>query len=168
VRVGTPELARTVSLLARFPNTGGQVLLAGPVDLVRTAGFVGRSKLSFTAPGETVKVSFGSEDGLSVSRQVEDRETTAALTGRQTQHHVITLRVSNARPEPASLFIEERIPVSEVKEVKVEALTRDCKPPPQEVSAKGIARWALQLPPHGTSTVQFVWELSATSKVDGL
>jgi Domain of unknown function (DUF4139)/N-terminal domain of unknown function (DUF4140) len=162
------ELTPVASLVARFPNASGQVLLAGPVDLVRQAGFVGRSLLPFAAPGETVKLSFGSIDGLQVVRATDEKVDESRMTGRRTTTRTVTLHVSNARPEAATLVLEERLPVSEVKEVEVQVLAAQCSPPPASVSPHGIARLELSLPPHGTRTARFVWELSAAAKVAGV
>lgn len=167
-RVCPSELSSLVTVLSRFPNSSGQVLLAGPVDLVRQSGFVGRAQLKFAAPGETVKLAFGSEDGVTVVRELEERIEEARLTGRRTTTKKVLLHVSNARPEPAKLVIEERIPVSEVKEVEVQVLTKACSPAPSTVTKDGIARVELELPPNGTKTAVFSWELSAAAKVAGL
>ena len=167
-RVCPSELTQLVSLVARFPNESGQVLLAGPVDLVRQSGFVGRSLLPFAAPGELVKLSFGSEDGMQVIRSTEEKIDEARLSGRRTTTRRVTLHVSNARPDAAQLVIEERVPVSEVKEVEIEVLTRDCSPPPSVVTKDGVARIELELLPHGTKTAKFAWELSAAGKVTGM
>jgi uncharacterized protein (TIGR02231 family) len=167
-RVCPAELTPLVSLVARFPNTSGQVLLAGPVDLIRTGGFVGRSSLSFAAPGETVKLSFGSEDGLRVVRSVETKSEEARLTGRRTSRHVISLFVSNASTEAAKIQVEERLPVSEVKEVEVQVLTRECSPAPASVSKEGVAKFEVSLPPNGTTKATFAWELSRSSNVTGV
>jgi uncharacterized protein (TIGR02231 family) len=167
-RVCPAELTPLTSLVARFPNASGQVLLAGPVDLVRQSGYVGRSQLAFAAPGELVKVSFGSEDGLRLVRSTEEKVDEARLTGRRTTTRVVTLHVSNARGEPSRLVIEERIPVSEVKEVEIQVLAKECSPPPSVITKDGIARIELELPAHGTKTARFAWELSAAGKVAGV
>jgi uncharacterized protein (TIGR02231 family) len=167
-RVCPAELTRVVSLVARFPNTSGQVVLAGPVDLIRQNGFVGRSQLKFTAPGEPLKLSFGSEDGLQIVRATEEKVDEARLTGRRTTTRKVLLHVSNARPESATVVIEERVPVSEVKDVEVQVLKAECAPAPGPLSRDGIARLELSLPPHGTQVVTFAWELQAAAKVSGV
>ena len=83
-RVCPAEVTSLVFVLARFPNSSGQVLLAGPVDLIRDSGLVGRAQLKFAAPGETVKLSFGNEDGLQVIRDTEEKVEEARLSGRRT------------------------------------------------------------------------------------
>lgn len=167
-RVCPAELTQSVSLVARFPNAGGQVLLAGPVDLVRQSGFVGRSQLKFAAPGETLKLSFGSEDGLRVERVQEEKLDESRLTGRRTTVRTVTHFVSNASLAAARVVIEERVPVSEVKEVEVQVLTRACSPAPAAVSKEGVARIELELPANGTKKATFAWELQAAGKVAGV
>lgn len=163
-----PELSALAFTVARFGNEGGSVLLAGPVDLIRAAGFVGRSQVSFTAPGETLKLSFGSEDGVRVTRSVDEKVDEARLTGRRTTKKTVTLHLSNASTTPRKLLLEERVFVSEVKEVEVQVLQKECDPAPSPVSKDGIARLEVALPPNATKKVKFVWEVSAAGKVAGL
>lgn len=167
-RVCPAELSSLVFLVAKFQNESGRLLLSGPVDLVRDSGFVGRSQLGFCAPGEVAKLSFGSEDGLTVVRDVEEKIDEARLTGRRTTRKTITLHVSNARNQASTLLIEERVPVSEVKEVEVQVLTKECQPQPQALTRDGIARILLELPAHGTRLATFTWELAAAAKVAAL
>jgi uncharacterized protein (TIGR02231 family) len=167
-RVCTPELSSLAFVVARFPNQGGAVLLAGPVDLVRQSGFVGRAQLKFAAPGETVRLSFGNEDGVQVVRERNDKQDTALLTGRKTTTTLVKLHVSNTSAHHVRLVLEERVPVSEVKEIEVQVLGRECSPQASNISKDGVARLELELAPNATQTARFAWELSAASKVAGV
>lgn len=162
-RVCPAELSSLVYVLSRFPNGSGQVLLAGPVDLIRDSGLVGRAQLKFAAPGETVKLSFGNEDGLQVIRDTDEKIEEARLTGRRTTTKKVQLHVSNTRSQPARLIIEERVPVSEVKEVEINVLTKDTP-----LTKDGIARLEVELGANSTKTTTFTWELSAAAKVAGV
>lgn len=167
-RVCCPELTPLVSLVARFPNSGANVLLAGPVDLIRRSGFVGRSQLKFAAVGETVQLSFGSEDTVRVTRNVDEKVEEARLTGRRTTTRTVKLYVSNLSGEPQVLSLEERIPVSEVKEVEVRVLEKESKPAPKSISKDGIAKFDVSLAANAQQKLELCWELSAASKVAGL
>jgi hypothetical protein len=167
-RLCVPEHSALVALVAKFENPGPAVLLAGPVDLVRSSGFVGRAQLPFAAPHELVKLSFGSEDGLRVVRTVDEKTEEGRITGKRTTTRVVHLHVSNAAEVPAQLTVEERLPVSEVKEVEVQLLEKQCLPPPSEVSKEGIARLRVELKPNETRRLAFAWELTAAAKVAGL
>jgi uncharacterized protein (TIGR02231 family) len=162
------EFSTLAFTVVRVPNEGGSVLLAGPVDLIRSAGFVGRSLVSFTAPGETMMLSFGSEDGVRVTRVVGEKLEEARLTGRRTTKKTVTLYVSNASTTPKTLLLEERVFVSEVKDVEVQVLQKECDPAPSPASKEGITRIEVALAANATKKVTFVWEVSTAAKVAGL
>lgn len=163
-----PEHSPLAYLTARFVNRANHVMLAGPVDLVRQSGFMGRAQMRFAAAGEMVRLPFGSEDHLRVVRAVEEKQDEARITGRRTTHRNVKLFISNASGLDANLVVEERIPVSEVKEVEVNVITKECKPAPGTVSKDGIARFEVALPPRQQKDVVFAYEVSAAGKVMGL
>lgn len=163
-----PEQSPLVSLVATFRNDARAVLLAGPVDLVRESGFVGRSQLRFAARGDEVKLSFGSEDHLRVAREETRRDEESRLTGRRTIQRAVQLFVSNAGGQPVRLSLEERIPVSEVKEVEVSLRSKDTQPSPAEVTRDGIVRFALDLPAREHREVKLAYDVSAAAKVVGI
>jgi uncharacterized protein (TIGR02231 family) len=167
-RVCRAEVSNLVYALARFRNTSGGLLLAGPVDLVRNAGLVGRAQLSLSAPGEAMHLSFGNEDGVYVVRDIDEKVDESRLSGRKTTTKKVTLHLSNTRSEAMRLILEERLPVSEVKEVEIDVLTNACNPSPTEVTKDGIARIALEVGAHATKTAKFCWELKAKSNVAGI
>ncbi|MFL5344477.1 MAG: mucoidy inhibitor MuiA family protein [Hyalangium sp.] len=166
--VGTPEHSSLVHRVARFENKGPSVLLAGPVDLVRTSGYVGRAQLSFAGVGERVKLGFGSEDALRIARQVETKLDTNRLTGRKIRTHFVKLFLSNTGSRPEQIAIEERMPVSEVEAVEIELLKDKAKPAPAKVSQDGIIRFELPAPARSQQELAFTYTVSSSSKVAGL
>lgn len=166
--LGTPEHSSLVHRVARFDNRGPAVLLAGPVDLVRTSGYVGRAQLKFTGLGERLKLGFGSEDTLRIARLVDSKEDTQRLTGRRTRTHLIKLFLSNTGPRPEKVVLEERMPVSEVEAVEVKLLAEQTRPAPTKVSEEGIVRFELAAPPRSQQELAFTYSVSSSSKVAGL
>ena len=155
--------------MARFDNAGRQPLLAGPVDLVRDSGFVGRSQLKFAAVGERVKLSFGSEDALRVVRDVIEKQDESRLTGRRTTRREVRLFVSNTGGRAEKVAIEERMLVSEVKEVEVKAPAQG-HPPGAGLRLEGRHR-ALRAgacPRASRQKVELAYEISAAAKVAGI
>ena len=78
------------------------------------------------------------------------------------------LFVSNASSEPVHLALEERIPVSEVKEVEVSLRAKDTRPAPSEVTKDGIVRFVLELPAREHREVTLAYDVSASAKVAGI
>ena len=170
-----PELSPLVVAVARFANTSGHVLLAGPVDLVRGSGFVGRGEVAFAGIGEEVRLAFGSEDTFRVVRHVEESRETAGLAGinqrtvitRRARLFVSRLDVPDGGGEQ-EVVIRERIPVSEVSAVEVRLRTESCLPPPDDVDAEGMVRYVLRLGPGERREISLVHEITASAAVTGL
>jgi uncharacterized protein (TIGR02231 family) len=163
-----PELSSLVSQVVRFRNGTGQVLLSGPVDLVRGSGFVGRGELRFTAVDAPAELSFGSEDTFRVTRAVEESRDTTTLTGRTVLTRTVRLAVSRFAPPgsaPLTVAVKERIPVSELAAVEVRLDKERCSPAPDETDAEGVVRYALTLGPDDRRTLVLGYEISAARAV---
>lgn len=167
-----PELSALVTEVVRFRNPAAGPLLAGPVDLVRGSGFVGRGELRFTAAGAPAELAFGSSDGYRVLRETEETRGTTGLTQRTSLTRTVRVHVSRlsapGEQGERTVTVRERIPVSEVSAVEVRLHKEACDPLPDELDADGVARWQLDLPPGGRRTVTLVYEVSASAKVVGL
>ncbi|MFE0464913.1 DUF4139 domain-containing protein [Kitasatospora sp. NPDC058965] len=174
-RTAAPELSPLVSEVVGFRNPAGHPLLAGPVELVRGSGFVGRGELRFTAAGAAAELSFPGADDYRLLREVEEERSSTGLPGLG-QRSVLTrtVRVHVSRLSPPgeqgeqSVTVRERIPVSEVSAVEVRLREAACDPRPDAVDAEGVVRWELPLPPNGRRTVTLVYDLMASTKVTGL
>ena len=165
--VATPEKSPLASVVARFENTGPAVLLAGPVELARQSGYVGRGQIAFAGKGEEVKLSFGSEDRLRVGRHDAVETSESKLTGRRSTRHRVKVWLTNLADAPANLVVEERIPVSELAEVQIE-LARKESSSSASVSEDGIVRYELALEGLAKRELSLVYDVSASSKVQGL
>ncbi|NVJ13045.1 mucoidy inhibitor MuiA family protein [Myxococcus sp. AM010] len=166
--VAMPEQSPLVHRVARFDNTGPTVLLAGPVKLVRTHGYVGRAQLRFTGKGERVKLGFGSEDALRVARTEDVGRETSRLTGRKVTTHKVRLFLSNMGAQAVPVAIEERIPVSEVEAVEIQLLRESTKPAPARVSEEGIIRFELTASPRSQQELAMDYVVTSAAKVAGL
>ncbi len=168
----SPELSPLVTRVVRFDNRSGHALLAGPVDLVRGGGFVGRGTLDFTAPGAPAELAYGSRDDIRVVRYAEEAHDTTGLAQRSVTTHTVRLHLSrfSAPGEDGErvVALRERIPVSEVSAVEVRLREESCSPAPSSVDGEGIVRWDVSLPPGGRRTVTLVYEVSAAAKVVGI
>jgi uncharacterized protein (TIGR02231 family) len=163
-----PELSALVTQVARFRNSTGQVLLSGPVDLIRGSGFVGRGELRFTAEGAPAELSFGSEDTFRVTRSVEESRDTTALTGRTVITRTVRLALSRFAPAgapPLAVVVRERIPVSEITAVDIHLDKERSSPPPDGADADGIVRYDLTLAADDRRTLTLGYEITASKAV---
>ncbi len=165
--IARPERTTLVHRRSKQVNAAKHPVLAGPVELLRESGYVGRGTIDFIAPGEKFAFGWGAEDGLRVKRTVHEKRETAKLTGKQTVLRTVELFLSNLDDKAATLRLEERIPVSEIENVTILLDERETSPL-AKADDQGIVGWAITLPPHGSQKVKLVYRLVASSDVRGL
>lgn len=167
-RVLMSELCREVLVRTRCQNVGPHPILAGPVDLIKSCGLVGRGYLPYTAPAETFTLGWGSHPELRCVRQDKSSaEEKSTLSGWRSKELHTEIHLSNLGPNSVSLDVLERIPVSELKTVKVEqdlARTTDRVAHDKD----GFLKFQVQLPPFGRKTVSVAYLLSRKKDVEGL
>jgi len=140
------ELCAEVLQRSSQVNESPYPLLAGPVDLVREAGHVGRTQLSYVGRGERFTLGWGPQSSLRVVRSEErgKEEKDDLLGGWVKQVQKVTLTLSNLSVQSHSLTVIERVPVSEVKQVEVVV---DSKATSQGAApdSRGFITWTLNL-----------------------
>ncbi len=147
-----PELGSAVVHKVSLANAGSSPILAGPVDLIARSGPIGRTTVLFVAPGERFDLGFGPDPAVRLRRQSERVEVEPGVLSRhlETQHSV-TLHLSNLSTEPRTFTVRERIPVSELEQVKVKfdrkATTADAEP-----DDNGFVSWPVTLAGGGNET----------------
>jgi uncharacterized protein (TIGR02231 family) len=161
-----PELAAAVMLRTRQVNPARHPLLAGPVDLVRNSGRVGRTSTLFVAPGERFELGWGPDPALRVHRSVErldeDRRTMSAWTRKPRR---VDIKLSNLGAAPRRVEVSERIAVSEIEKVEVELVEATHRATPD---ADGILTWPVDLKGYGRGEVSVTWTLVVHDDVHGL
>lgn len=165
--IARPERTTLVHRRSKQVNAAKHPVLAGPVELLRDSGYVGRGTIEFIAPGEKFAFGWGAEDGLRVKRDVSEKRETAKLTGKQTVIRTVELYLSNLDDKAATFRLEERIPVSEIENVTILLDERETSPL-AKADDQGIVGWTITLPPHGSQKVKLVYRLVASSDVRGL
>jgi uncharacterized protein (TIGR02231 family) len=161
-----PELALGVLLRTEQANTAAHPLLAGPVDLVRRSGLVGRTSLLYVAPGERFELGWGPDNALRVTRELEElayeRKSLSAWTRKPRR---VRIKLSNLEATPRALQVRERVAVSELDKVKVEVQSASQSRKPD---ADGFVRWDVRLPGFGRQELVLEWSLVVHDDVQGI
>lgn len=164
--VCTPELAEAVLLRTRQVNRGRLPLLAGPVDLVRDSGLVGRTSTLYVAPGERFELGWGPDRGLRVRREVELlEETRRTLSSWTRKPRRVTIKLSNVSAKSATIEVKERIATSEIEKVEVE---HDHASRSATADSDGFVTWMVPLRGFGREELQLQWTLVVHDDVTGL
>lgn len=166
-RVLMAEADPAVHLRVEARHTGRQPILAGPVELVRDSGTVGWTETLYVAPGGPLELGFGPDDALRAVRRVDTHAEIDPVDKWTRRRATVHLYLSNIGPEDRAVRITERLPVSEVEEVRVEVLpartTGDERP-----DRDGL--WTIErvVPARGQLTVQLGWQVATAPGIQGV
>jgi uncharacterized protein (TIGR02231 family) len=161
------ELAPVAILKTSQANAAAQPLLAGPVDLIRNGGLVGRASILYVAPGARFDLGWGPDAAVRVHRQEWSQEEKAGvMSSWQPTLTCVDLAFSNLAGEPRTLTVVERVPVSEVQQVKIELDAATA--PAAKPDAEGLCRWTVTLAPRGQAEVKLRWRLLKQGTVVGV
>lgn len=166
--VAMPELSACVLLKSIQSNTGTDPILAGPVDLIRDHGMVGRTSVLFVSPGERFELGWGPDAELRLKRVVDSTtEKSRMLSSWITRKHVTEVHLSNIGASDRTIEVTERLPVSEIEKVKVEQDRGDTT---DKVAAddNGFVRWTVELPAFGRTTLELAYTVKKHEDVRGI
>ena len=182
--VAIPLRSPWVHVRARMINTSAAPLLAGPVDLVMSSGYVGRAEIGFVAANEKFYVGFGPEADIRIHRdETRERDDAGLLGGWNVQTVRVAVRLSNLGAEKREVVVTERIPISEVEQVEVNAsapdaylLGTDDQPGGEEITQvtaraldeRGLVTWSVELPPLGRRAVTLEYRVRSQRGVAGV
>ncbi|MBI4817497.1 MAG: mucoidy inhibitor MuiA family protein [Deltaproteobacteria bacterium] len=165
--VAMPELGLAAFEKSVQTNGSPYPLLAGPVDLVRSSGLVGRSSILFVAPKERFTLGFGPDPEIRVRRDVEAIEKSGLLGQSITKTLRAKIRLSNLGDQLRELVVEERVPVSEVPGVEIhveEAMTTGATKPDE----LGFLRFVVKLGPFEKRTIELGYTIKRPAELQGL
>jgi uncharacterized protein (TIGR02231 family) len=146
-----PRLMSDVFVKGMVTNSLGAPVLAGVAEVYidtavpgggRTSTFVGKQNLETFADGQEFPLHLGIDQDVKVEHKLEKREY-VEKEGKKWKkiryHYLITLE--NHKKEAAEIVLQDRIPVSTMKEVRIEKV--DLEPKPDEKLENGIMTWNL-------------------------
>ena len=162
-----PEISQRVVLKSVQTNSGLVPILAGPVDLVRSQEFIGKTSVMFIAPGEKFAIGWGPDAAVRVQRTVSQKQEVNPETKWKSVTTTVKLFLSNIGPELREIKTTERVAVSELEEVKIEVLPSETTQGvlPDE---NGFCRWNFSLLPYSQIQTKLTYKISAAPEVKGI
>jgi uncharacterized protein (TIGR02231 family) len=157
-----PVVDETAYLEATFRQAEEAPLLPGRVSLYRDGTFVGRGQMALAQKDETVRLGFGADEQVKVTRSVVRKNdgTAGIITPSKTDEREFKIVVRNGHVAPVKLTIEEQLPVAENSEIQVEMLPSSTQPTQRDVrDQRGVMAWTMDVPPGETRDVKFGWRV---------
>ena len=162
-----PEISDRVVLKSVQTNNSQYPILAGPVDLVRSQEFVGKTSIMFIAPGEKLALGWGPDAALRVQRIIHQEKEVNAKTKWRRVTTKVKLFISNIGPDVREIKTTERVPVSELEEVKIEVLT-DKTTEGISPDENGFCRWNFTLLPYSQIQTKLTYQILASPELKGI
>lgn len=156
-----PECRRDVYLKVSARHDGfarNWPLLAGPVRVRGNA----QSLLSFCAPGQSFELSLGLDEQLNVWRETSSESDVVPITGTQRWTHEVKVWVQNLVDRPQRVWVRERIPVSELRHLKVELLEAGG----HRADENGFVDRNVELEPYEIVCLRLTYRILAAAEVE--
>ncbi|SEP05973.1 conserved hypothetical protein [Mucilaginibacter gossypiicola] len=117
-----PKLSTDVFLTAQLTNWNKYSFLSGEANLFFEGTYIGKSLINTDATTDTLNLSLGTDKNIVVTRTLEKGLVMRQSSGsnqKETRNWLID--VKNRKSQPVNLLVEDQVPVSQNKDIEVEA-----------------------------------------------
>lgn len=157
-----PSVSDTAFLEAAFRQTEEAPLLPGRVSLYRDGIFVGRGQMPLSAKDETVRLGFGADEQVKVTRVVARRNESASgiISSSKVDEREFRITMRNGHASPIRMTIEDQLPVTENSEIQAEMLPSSTPPTQRDVrDQRGVMAWTQDVSAGETKEIKFGWRV---------
>ena len=151
-----PRLSDHVFIKGSFHNRLDVPLLPGPIEvyvetvageeMAEISNFVGRERLDGVAPGQEFTMYFGVDQNVKVHHELAKKEVLSRARSRTKRvRYTYVTTLESFRRDTAEIRVVDRVPVSMMKEIRVEDVRM--VPEPDEQSEDGLVTWTVQIGP---------------------
>ncbi|PHR98663.1 MAG: hypothetical protein COA80_05135 [Leeuwenhoekiella sp.] len=152
-----PELNENVFLTATVTDWERYDLLQGEANIYFEGSYAGKTAISPLATTDSLEISLGIDPNIIVKREKKDNFKSKSLLGStRVVDKAYEITVRNNKSTAVNLLLEDRIPVSQNKDIKVSDQETGDASYNEET---GILKWELQLEPRASVTKSFSYEV---------
>ena len=158
----TPALDETAYLEASFKQAEEAPLLPGRISLYRDGIFVGRGQMALTPKDETLRLGFGADDKIKVTRTLTRKIEGSAgiISSAKTDEREFKITLRNGHDRPVKVVVEDQLPTSENAEIQVEMLPVTTAPTERDVrDRRGVLGWTFDAAPGEAKEIKLGWRL---------
>ena len=152
-----PKLSEYAYLVASMTEWQGLNLLNGDVNLYFENNYVGTTFLDTKAFGDTLKLSLGKDESISVKRTKAKTFTEKNFIGSKvTETRNWEITITNGKKQDVDIDFEDQIPVSTNEKVKVKLLEQGGS---SYNASTGILKWVIKIKSLETKKIQFSYSV---------
>ena len=167
-RYTAPRMSQKVYVQGAFTNTLDVPILAGTAEVyIETPGpggkgtisnFVGKEGIPSVIAGEEFDLHLGVDQDMKVELERVKKERLTKQGAKTTKfRYSYLIKLESFKGDSVTVTLQDRIPVSHIKEVKVTNV--DLEPKPDEEREDGILTWKFALPPKGKQEVRIEYTI---------
>ena len=155
--VVAPEVSLNAVRTGEVTNSTTLPLLPGKAHLFINGAFLGMSEMEFVSPSEPFSVFLGVADQIKVKRDLDQKRSEVSTWRNRTRMKVAYIgSVQNLSNQEVSVQLSDRIPVSEIGDVKVTDLKLS---PSIKPDSQGLLNWTFTLAPRQTQEYRIEYAL---------
>ena len=157
-----PALDETAFLEASFKHAEEAPLLPGRVSVYRDGIFVGRSAMPLTPKDEALRLGFGADEKVKVTRTVTRKIEGSAgiISSAKTDEREFKITLRSGHAQPIKAVIEDQVPTSETADIQVELLPITTPPSERDLrDRRGVLAWNFEAAPGETKEIKLGWRL---------
>ena len=159
--MAVPKQSRNTYVVGQVENASSLPILPGTANVFVGQDLIGSATTDFIAPREIAEFYLGVEEGIKVTRILDEKNSARSFFGDQKRLEVAyTLTVENLLKTASEVLVQEALPVSQ--DERIRSAVRATSPEPQG-NDRGIARWKIRLEPGESRTVQFAYTIEYPS-----
>lgn len=152
-----PRLDKGAFLLAKISDYGQYNLLPGMANIFFQDMYVGQTQLNPNVSSDTLLISMGRDNGISISRtQLNDLTSTKFIGSNKKQTYAYEIIVKNNKSRNINIEILDAIPISQNSEIEVELLESDDA---DYLKDYGKLSWEYSLAPGESKTLRFSYSV---------
>ncbi len=153
-----PKIESEAFLLARVTGWENLNLLPGNANLFYDGTYVGQTVINPNVINDTLDLAMGRDQAITVTRtRLKDKESNKLLGTDITRTVAYELRIKSNKGRPINLKVEDQIPVSSIKEIKVELKDADKA---DYNAATGSLVWDFKMENKTYKSLKFIYEVT--------
>jgi len=156
-----PKLQSEAFLESRITNWEQFNLLDGEANLYFEDKFVGKSILEVSTADDTLNLSLGKDESVTIKRtKLQSFKEKNLIGTKRSEKREFEIAIRNNKKEPIDLLLKDQIPVTTNEEIKI----KDVNEAGATLNSKtGILEWELKLQPGETKKIKFSYTVEYQS-----
>lgn len=153
-----PKLDSEAFLLAKITGWEDLNLLPGPANVFYEGTYVGATVLNPSVINDTLQLALGRDNGIVITRtKMPVKENNKLLGNEITKTIAYELKLKNNKSRLINLVVEDQIPISQNKDIKVEL--KD-KGKADYNDGTGGLKWTLSVDPKESKSLKFAYAVT--------